>query len=883
MKPVSIKFKCFGPYMAEQFIDFSQLEKNGIFLICGETGAGKTTILDAMCYALYGKSSGGLRGDISVMRCKLAGKNDETLVEFVFDCGGKRYKFTRSLKYGRKNLNDSHNCMVLEGEEYVPIFENPKATFVNQKAQELIGLSYDQFRQVIILPQGQFEKLLVSDSVEKEKILVSLFHADRWQRIAEELYRRVTERDNTLKTEAQSIALKLKEYGCEDLDALARKAEQTREESEVLQTQLAADRAVLVRKRQEQERALLENQAFGELRAREERLGKLLPQAQTYDEEENLLRQADLAERIRPQFTAYQEAKAQKLRAEGLLRQADNGLKSAEQAQRNAIKTQERQEQGRPEQERRKRQITILEEARELYQSLAEKKAGAQAAAQILAGKKEEQERAQAAFAQLETAWNQAVLAQQQAIEQHRQAQQIYLQGIGSTLAQRLQPGEPCPVCGSREHPCLAQSAQGHISGSQLEDFNRAMNQANEDASKALRARSQGEIRRNEITAQFNAAAQAAALAQRDYENSLARRIDGIETRKELEKEIQTLRERVAAFEAAEEQVRRAVNDAQSQYQLALAAVEAARQELTAAANRYGVQAAAWQEALASSGLEDEERYTAADLNPEERQHRSTRLIQYRTDLANAQKAVAEQREAVADKTESDLAGLKRQVQAQEQTCTEAGNRLALLKQKLETMERDREDLARRSEKNSIARVQVGGDLEFANRLRGRTGTGLQRYVLGVMLTSITSEANRLLKNIYGGRYQLFRTNEIAGSGHKGGLELEVYDGANNERRSVTTLSGGEKFLVALSLAIGLSTVVQAQGGGIRLEAMFIDEGFGSLDRESVNDALVVLQGIQRSAGVVGIISHVEQMAETIPARIEIVKGTNGSICRICG
>lgn len=190
-------------------------------------------------------------------------------MEFVFDCGGKRYKFTRSLKYGRKNLNDSHNCMVLEGEEYVPIFENPKATFVNQKAQELIGLSYDQFRQVIILPQGQFEKLLVSDSVEKEKILVSLFHADRWQRIAEELYRRVTERDNTLKTEAQSIALKLKEYGCEDLDALARKAEQTREESEVLQTQLAADRAVLVRKRQEQERALLENQAFGELRARE--------------------------------------------------------------------------------------------------------------------------------------------------------------------------------------------------------------------------------------------------------------------------------------------------------------------------------------------------------------------------------------------------------------------------------------------------------------------------------------------------------------------------------------------------------------------------------------------------------------------------------------
>ena len=137
MKPVSVRFKCFGPYMDEQFIDFSELEKNGLFLICGETGAGKTTILDAICYALYCESSGGLRGDLSVMRCSLAAKEDETLTEFVFDCNGRRYKFTRSLKYGRKNLNDSHNCLVCEDGVWVPIFENPKATYVNQKAQEL--------------------------------------------------------------------------------------------------------------------------------------------------------------------------------------------------------------------------------------------------------------------------------------------------------------------------------------------------------------------------------------------------------------------------------------------------------------------------------------------------------------------------------------------------------------------------------------------------------------------------------------------------------------------------------------------------------------------------------------------------------------------------
>lgn len=182
MKPIQIRFACFGPYVQEQCIDFEELEKNGLFLISGETGAGKTTILDAICYALYGRSSGGLRGDMSVMRCKLAENHQETLTEFTFDNGGKRYRFTRSLKYGRKKLNDFHNCMVLEDGVYVPIFENPKATNVNKKAEEIIGLTYDQFRQVIILPQGQFERLLVSDSSEKEKILVSLFHADHWQR-----------------------------------------------------------------------------------------------------------------------------------------------------------------------------------------------------------------------------------------------------------------------------------------------------------------------------------------------------------------------------------------------------------------------------------------------------------------------------------------------------------------------------------------------------------------------------------------------------------------------------------------------------------------------------------------------------------------------------
>lgn len=881
MKPVSIRFRCFGPYMAEQYIDFSQLEQNGLFLICGETGAGKTTILDAMCYALYGKSSGGLRGDMSVMRCKLAGKNDETLVEFVFDCGTKRYKFVRSLKYGRKNLNDSHNCMVLEGKEFVPIFANPKATVVNQKAQELLGLTYDQFRQVVILPQGQFEKLLVSDSVEKEKILVSLFHADRWQRITDELYHRVMERDDALKLEKQSISMKLKEYGCENLGQLAEKAEGIRGELEEKKGQLAAAKERLAAGRVRQEQALLQQQGFEELSRRRRKVDTLLPQVGRYDGEERLLERADVAEGIRPQYAACQEAREKQSRAENQLAAAKVKQTGTAHALAAAQQRRLRHAQAQAEYEEKKRQVTLLEEARGLYQSLAEKKAGAEHAQRLLREREGQKEQAQREFGRLDGLWQRALVGQAQAMEDYRQAQQTYLKGIGSTLARKLEPGQPCPVCGSVEHPSPAQPIDGHISDTQLEHYNQAMNRANDAVTKAMKDRSAAEASREEAVGACNAAAQAAVLAQREYEAALARKIVGIDTQQQLEARLRSLGQWIAAFEGEEVSAQRALSEAQSNDKVAQAAVSAGEMELGEAQSLFGARNAAWQAALAESGLDSESQFLASSMEPKERQRRRAALIQFRADLANAQEELARQQATLEGKTAPDLAGIKQEVREQERVYTAASNRMALLEKQLEEMEQSRKDLTARAEKMAAHRLAVDADLEFANRLRGRSGLSLQRYVLGVMLTSITGAANRLLKHVYGGRYQLYRTDEIAGSGHKGGLELEVYDAANNERRSVTTLSGGEKFLVALSLAIGLSTVVQAQGGGVRLEAMFIDEGFGSLDREAVNDALEVLQGIQRSAGVVGIISHVEQLAETIPTKIEIVKGENGSVCRV--
>ena len=169
----------------------------------------------------------------------------------------------------------------------------------------------------------------------------------------------------------------------------------------------------------------------------------------------------------------------------------------------------------------------------------------------------------------------------------------------------------------------------------------------------------------------------------------------------------------------------------------------------------------------------------------------------------------------------------------------------------------------------------------FVRAMRGDNGMGIERYVLGIMLSSITQQANQLLQLVHNGRYQIFRSDEASGRTRKFGLELSIYDSYTCSSRSVVSLSGGEKFLVSLALSLALSSVVQARNGGIQLDTMFIDEGFGTLDEHSIADALAVLQIMSNSRGYVGIISHVELLKDNIPAGILVEKSREGSRIQI--
>ena len=221
MKPCTVEFQAFGPYAGHELVDFEKLAARGLFLICGKTGTGKTMILDAITFALYGKSSGHGRDDFEAMRCTNAAFDVTTYVRFTFENNGIYYRFERRLERKRKNLSASY--MVWQKDEngtWTALFENAKEKMLNEKAEEIIGLSYEQFRQVIVLPQGQFEKFLTSDSADKEKILTSIFGEEKWQAVAQLMFEEATERRQQLKSPQEQISNSLQEEACETLAEL---------------------------------------------------------------------------------------------------------------------------------------------------------------------------------------------------------------------------------------------------------------------------------------------------------------------------------------------------------------------------------------------------------------------------------------------------------------------------------------------------------------------------------------------------------------------------------------------------------------------------------------------------------------------------------------
>lgn len=880
MKPLWIEFQAFGPYLERQMVDFEKTAAQGLFLICGKTGVGKTMLLDAMTYALYGKSSGNGRGGFESMRCTNAKAEDVTFVRFAFEDHGETYCFERRMEKKRKNFSLRCSAMQKKEEEngkmvWLPLFENPKERELERKAVEIIGLEYDQFRQVMVLPQGQFERLLTSDSKDKEKILTSIFGEEKWQRIAEYFYEEAAERNGRLSREKEGIRQRLLEEGCSTMEELRELLAEKKEELRCLTGEY--QKAGYEKQMKREQEILGTAKRFSDLHKAQDAAACLEKKERERLEWEQRLGGAKRAEKIRGLIEqtkqCWEEIKLRRKEEERAAKEAEEAEKKAGQA------SEARQEHSsaQGEIEEKKKLVVQYEGKREQYEN-------SDRLWKEYDWKKREEKKAEKEADLADAAHKECVGAvrlrtgeYESCRQEHDGLLKAYLEGITGELAGQLAEGKACPVCGSTSHPHKAEILGQGVTRREVEEKKKEADVSYRSLQKALEEEKKAKEIQEKQRQAVQEAREETLKAGGAYESGKKSQVEGIDTLKELEDTIARFLEDIEEYDRRKKRLGEEETKARELAAKTKAAAEAAQRE-AGTAEKKGEEA----EVILQKGLE-EQQFTSLDeagkllLSEKEREKLEQKISEYDAEKRSAEAALGrlekelEGKEEVSEEVCSQRMGeITKAVSsyAKKQGMLQEG--IKRLEQKAETLSADKEGL-----KEQI--LEAEEDLAFAKRLRGDSGTGLQRYVLGILFSSVIAAANRMLEHVHAGRYRLFRSDDNSGSNRKKGLELKVYDreSGESEGRFVNTLSGGEKFLVSLALSIGLSTV--AQKSGMHMEALFIDEGFGSLDEDSIGDAMEVLNSIQAANGMVGLISHVHLLEEQIPAKLQVEKHGNTS------
>lgn len=877
MKPLVVRFQAFGPYKNEQVVDFEALSKQGLFLICGETGSGKTTILDAITFALYGKSSGGMRDQLEFMRCKQSEWGTDTYVSYDFELHGNTYRFERKLECKKVKLSASQNVYLKNAEGvFAPVFENCKEKDMNAKAKELLGLDYEQFRQVIILPQGQFEKLLTSNSDEKEKILVSIFGVNKWQKIANHFYEMAAAKRNALLKVKEEIELRLQDEACRNLEEFLIQIEDL--QKKIQMEEEAFQQADFDGQKKFVETEIELGKQYQALHESERRLVQLQSQKEVYDEKQAQIKLAEAAEGLRMHIQILEESKKNLQKREKDLEMLEKQIPLAKQKVVEVEKELECHLEIKESVDKWQKEAVRLEERKPYYQSVTEKgkefiraKQVYEQSAKMLVKAEQEVKNAQTRLQRVSEAYKESR-------ESYTMLSDAFLSGITGNLAANLQENEPCPVCGSTSHPQKARIPDRVVSEAEVKAKETEMHQGFTEIEACQSLVQKVQRAKEEQEKMVSGCENKMKMVESELETAKKNLIKGVDTIEILEKAIEERRRFVKAFQQKQEKLERDLLAKKNELAGSEAKWNVAAEEKNISEQAVEKAKEVWITALADTEFVDIEQVQRALLAPEKRNAMREALANYQAQMRHAISEVAMKKEELEGKQEPDVIACNQKLQelteAKERYISERTRHKLSLTQKQEKYEK----LKVMSAEYESSWTQVETDWTLAKNLRGDTGIGLQRYVLGVMFSSVIAAANQMLEKVHGGRYRLFRSDEKGQGSNKKGLELKVFDSFSkegDEGRSVKTLSGGEKFLVSLALSIGMSTI--AQRSGTHLDAMFVDEGFGSLDQNSIEDALGVLASIQKANGTVGIISHVQVLQDNIPTKLEIKKTKNGS------
>ena len=870
MKPLKLILSAFGPYANETPVDFSCFGEDGIFLIAGDTGAGKTTIFDAISFALYGEASGGKerRGSKS-FRSDYASPRTETFVELTFEHKGETWRIRRNPEYERPKKNgvgtttQPANAKLTRVDAGV-IIEG--VTEVKAKIDELLGLTQDQFTQTVMIAQGDFLKILNASSDDRKTLFQKLFntsvYADLQWKLKDMNSHCIKEKDRldqqiTIAAgkiaqeddfpERENIALYKTEARYADLlmECLSRLIERERvscgqsagekaaagEKADVLIAAIEQGKAVnadfdALEKARASLESLLDQQSAMDDRAAalseaRKALGLSADEALVRSNAAEIQRQqkelADASEALASEEKTLPEAKAALKAAEARTSEADALLASAEQMKAclPVLKDLEKQ---KKELAKQKRQMAVLlEDSRQADQTYTAAKEG-------------------------------------------------YYRSQAGLLAAELKEGVPCPVCGSLSHPQPAQLTEESVTREEMEQADRRHRQAADALHKADKA----------LTS-LNTAVEAG------MERLRVMSIAEDETERHVKQRIRDAESQARQIRDAIEERRKTCNALTIQIEKNRTSVEDGRKRLSSLQDK-GVQLAeAFRERLAAVGFEDEPAYQRAKLSERDIADIEDQLRAYGERKKSLSDQISGLGEKLNGKERVDIPGLEHQQREwnEKKSAAEAAEaalmkKLALHEDALKEIRDARRQQKRKEENWAVVRDLYNCCAGIAGGSR-RAKLTFEAYVQQYYFKQVVSAANKRLTVLTDGLFTLRCKEEARDRVRQSGLDLDVLDRGTGQWRDVSTLSGGESFLASLALALGLSDVVQAQSGAIRMDAMFIDEGFGTLDDNALRNSLQVLDDLADGKRLIGIISHVHDLEERIEKQIVVSKTLNGS------
>lgn len=913
MRPIKLIMSAFGPYASKTLLDLDELGTNGLYLITGDTGAGKTTIFDAITFALYGEASGDNR-ESTMFRSKYASADTPTEVELTFTYAGKEYYIKRNPEYDRpKTRGEGFTTEKANAELHYPDGRVvTKLREVDRAVEEIMGIDRNQFTQIAMIAQGDFLKLLLASTDDRKKIFQKIFRTRCYYVLQE----RLKNESGELGKEYEKISANIRQYingiECDEDDVLSIKVKNAK--AEMCSTEETLELLSMLIANDKEEEAKLDDEQKNIGKSLEE-ITAILTNHETWNKARKSLEKSksDLSEAIAALEILkanLQSEEANKPKIEDIRKkiaaieaeipeyqELDNKIKERDALQKGTDELSDELNTAKVKLESLKKEIKALSEERKTLEKADKEKA------ELEANKQKEEEKRKSlkniskelkALEKLEKqlkkdqeTYSECAEAVKLRDEEYQELFKMYLDEQAGIIAETLVDGTPCPVCGSTSHPIKAVKAENAPTKEQLDEskstYESAQKEAQFASEKAAKTKGQAGEKRDAVL----------SMLTEMFGNVTIDDVDGL------------IKNKIADIVTVLEEVQNAIDEQQkkidrrNEIDELLPKKNNERDDLINSISENDKTLSGNNATLISlktriDGLVEKLKYESEnkakevkkELQGEQKKLEDAykaaddALKSQNEKIAGFKSAIEEANKVLAEAKEIDEDSVKAKQQELKERNGEIDKKKKIINARKSANESAEKEIRAKSAEVLAVEAKWSWVKALSNtangNISGKEKVMLETYIQMTYFDRIIARANTRFMVMSGGQYELKRRKEAENNRSQSGLELDVIDHYNGTERSVKTLSGGESFKASLSLALGLSDEIQSSAGGIKLDTMFVDEGFGSLDDESLDQAMRALQNLTEGNRLVGIISHVTELKDRIDKQIVVTKEKSG-------